>query len=345
VAGLERAEAGEIWLRGQPVKETPPQERMLGVVFQDQALFRQMSVENNIEFGLKLRKAERTHSAATVSQLLEMIGLEKHRAKYPAQLSGGERQRVAIARALAYGPRGVLLDEPFGALDPLTRAQLRRDVRQILKRLNVPALLITHDQEEALEIGDRIAILNNGQIEQIGTPYEIYNHPRNEFVATFLGAANVLLGQWREGKVAIGGLRLKPPPDAPMLFERQPVKIVFRPEDAMINFQRQLLDVPYFLASGVVEEVNYAGPVERLIINLSLWPAPSPTGKDSESGPRLRLLSPEYGETFPIRISRTKWESADMELSPGDPVVVGLKNYHLLPHYPLQSESSGKAAW
>ena len=342
VAGLERADSGDVRLAGRRVNDVPPQARDLGVVFQEQALFRQMSVEQNIAFGLRLRKAPRGSAAAAVNDLLGMIGLEKHGRKYPYQLSGGERQRVAIARALAYEPAGVLLDEPFSALDPGTRTQLRRDVRQLLKRMNVPALFITHDQEEALEMADRIAILNHGRIEQIGTPFEIYNHPTSEFVATFLGAANVLLGQWRDGRVAIGGLRVKPPVDAPALFERQPVKAVFRPEDAVINFQRQLLDTPYYLGAGVVEEISYVGPTERLTINLTMWPAPAGAGEAIGERPRLVLLDPSYAESFPVRVSRTKWEASEMELTPGDPVVLGLKNYHLLPHYPLRGETAAK---
>src|SRR5262249_48690230 len=159
-------------------------------------------------------------------------------------LSGGQRQRVALARPLAFKPEAMLFDEPFSALDAVTRLELRREVRTLLRERKIPALFITHDQEEALELADRIIVLNNGKIKQMGTPFEVYNHPRNEFVATFLGAANVLLGRWSEGKVALGRIRLKAAPDAPPLFDRQPLKVIFRPEDVVINFQPQLLDTP-----------------------------------------------------------------------------------------------------
>jgi sulfate/thiosulfate transport system ATP-binding protein len=342
VAGLEQADSGEVLLNGNGVNHLPPQARKMGVVFQDHALFRYMSVEQNIAFGLRLRKTTRAKVRGRVNDLLKMVRLETHHKKYPHQLSGGERQRVAIARALAYSPSAALLDEPFSALDPITRTELRRDVRRLLKQMNVPALFITHDQEEALEMGDRIAIMNNGHIEQIGTPHEIYNYPGNEFVATFLGAANVLLGQWHENRVMLGALRLKATPDAPVLSERQPVKVVFRPEDVVINFQRQLLDTPFYLGNGIVEDISYVGPTERLTVQLQIWPSTNRAAEPINTNPRLMLVDETYAESFPIRISRTKWEASEMELSPGDPVVLGLKHYLLLPHYPLQSESAAK---
>jgi sulfate/thiosulfate transport system ATP-binding protein len=340
IAGLSEADAGEVYLGEHSLNHLPPQERSMGVIFQDYVLFQHMSVEQNIAFGLKLRKVPGSKTQKIVDEMLGLIRLQNSRKKYPKQLSGGERQRVAIARALAYSPQAILLDEPFSALDPVTRHELRQDVRRILKTLNIPALFITHDQEEALEMADRIAVLNNGRIEQIGTPYEIYNHPSNEFVATFLGAANVLLGRWQTGKVVVGTLQLKAPQEAPALLERQLVKVVFRPEDVAINFQPQLLDTPFYLGRGVVEEVSYVGPTERLTIRLMLWAQVTPGTNPSK--PKLLLVDETYAEGFPVIVYRTKWEASDMELSPGDPVVLGLKNYHLLPHYPLHSESGAK---
>jgi ABC-type sulfate/molybdate transport systems ATPase subunit len=271
------------------------------------------------------------------------VRLHEHRRKYPAQLSGGQRQRVALARALAFRPPALLFDEPFSALDAVTRAELRREVRTLLRERHVPALFITHDQEEALELADRIAVLNLGVIEQIGTPFEVYNHPRNEFVATFLGAANVLLGRFHEDRVALGRVRLKAPPDAPALAERQAVKVVFRPEDVVLNFQPQLLDTPYYLGRAVVEEVSYVGPTERLVVRLMLW---APQGTESDAAvQRLRhmtLVDEMYAEGFPVTITRTKWEATEMELAAGDAVVVGLKGYRLLAHYPLRSDSGAR---
>jgi sulfate transport system ATP-binding protein len=250
---------------------------------------------------------------------------------------------VALARALAFKPEAMLFDEPFSALDAVTRLELRREVRSLLREMNIPALFITHDQEEALELADRIIVLNHGRIEQIGTPYELYNRPRNEFVATFLGAANVLLGRWIEGRVMLGRIRLKAIKDAPLFSERQPVKIIFRPEDAVLNFQQQLLDTPYVLSRAVIEDISYIGHSERLVARLMLW-SQQVTDDDPDIR-RLRalaLIDDPQAEGFPIVITRNKWDANEMELSVGDTVVIGLKGYRLLPHYPLRSESGAK---
>jgi sulfate transport system ATP-binding protein len=342
IAGLEQSDEGNIYLQGQLANDLPPQTRKIGVVFQEQALFQRMSVEQNIAFGMKLRRVASAQIKKTVDEMLELTRLQAHRRKVPAQLSGGQRQRVAVARALAFRPAALLFDEPFSALDAVTRTELRREVRAMLQAMRVPALFITHDQEEALELADRIAVLHDGFIEQIDTAYEIYNHPRNEFVATFLGAANVLLGRWREGRISVGVLKLKLPDNAPSFSERQPVKIVFRPEDVIVNFQPQFLDTPFYLGSGIVEEVSYTGPIERLVVRLTFKPQQHNTVNSSRSKPEIMLVDEQYAEGFPITVTRTKWEASEMNLSAGDLVVVGLKDYRLLAHYPLNSESGAK---
>src|SRR5881394_2174005 len=192
IAGLEQPYTGKVMLHNKDVTELPARERGVGVIFQSYALFPKMTVEKNIGYGLRIRHRPRKEVKKTVNELLELVQLEEHRKKYPSQLSGGQQQRVAIARTLAYKPEVLLFDEPFGALDAQTRVHLRREIRALLKKVNVPAIFITHDQEEALELGDRIAVINVGHIEQIGTPSEVYNNPATEYVATFLGAANVL---------------------------------------------------------------------------------------------------------------------------------------------------------
>jgi sulfate transport system ATP-binding protein len=347
IAGLEQPDAGEICLNGKLARLMPPQKRELGVVFQEHALFQRKTAEQNIAFGLEARKLPRAEIERTVEEMLGLVNLREHRKKYPSQLSGGQRQRVALARALAFHPAAMLFDEPFSALDAVTRLELRREIRSLLREMDIPALFITHDQEEALELADRIVVLNHGRIEQIGAPFEVYNRPRNEFVATFLGAANVLLGRWVEGKVAIGRIRLKAPPDAPLFSERQPVKVIFRPEDVVLNFQPQLLDTPYALGRAVVEDVSYIGHSERLVARLMLWsrllPAPAEAEPDSQKPRALSLVDDSQVDGFPIVITRNKWDATDMELAPGDLVVVGLKGYRLLPHYPLRSESGAKA--
>jgi sulfate transport system ATP-binding protein len=347
IAGLEQPDAGEIYLNGKLASLMPPQKRELGVVFQEHALFQRKTAEQNVAFGLEARKLPRPEIERTVEEMLDLVNLREHRKKYPAQLSGGQRQRVALARALAFHPAAMLFDEPFSALDAVTRLELRREIRSLLREMNIPALFITHDQEEALELADRIVVLNHGRIEQIGAPFEVYNRPRNEFVATFLGAANVLLGRWVEGRVAVGGIRLKAPPDAPLFSERQPVKVIFRPEDVVLNFQPQLLDTPYTLGRAVIEDVSYIGHSERLVARLMLWSRPQPVGvetePDSQKPRALSLADNSQADGFPVVITRNKWDATDMELEAGDLVVVGLKGYRLLPHYPLRSETGAKA--
>ena len=338
VAGLESADSGEVRLHGRRADSIPPQGRRLGVVFQEHALFPRMTVEQNVGFGLRVRKISDSQTRETVDEMLELVHLHEHRRKYPHELSGGQRQRVAIARALAYKPEALLLDKPFSSLDATTRIELRREVRSMIRSLTLPALFITHDQEEALEMGDQIAVLNRGRIEQMGAPLHVYNHPASEFVAGFLGATNVLLGRYQDDSVILGTIRVKAPPDAPSLAHRQLVKIVFRPEDAVLNFQPQFLYTPYYLGRGIVEEVAHVGAGERLIVRLMMWTLPDGTGLGGR-GPKLTLADETYAEGFPITVTRTKWEAAEMELSVNDPVVIGLKHFRLLPHYPLRSEA------
>ena len=331
VAGLEQPDSGEVYLHGEKANFMTPRDRQLGVVFQEQALFPRMTAEENITFGLRVRKFDRKQTTRRLDELLELTNLQAHRKKYPSQLSGGQRQRVAVARALAHQPHAMLFDEPFSSLDAVARTELRRDIRSALRELKVTALFITHDQEEALELADRVAVLNDGMIEQEGTPFEIYNRPQTEFVATFLGAANVLLGSWRAGKVVIGTTELKPPEHSPSFAERQPVRVVFRPEDAVLNFQPQLLGTPFYLGRGIVEDIYYVGPIERLRIRLIMWQPPD----EKKSTQKLAVVDDNYAGGCPINVSRSKWKTSEMELSKGDPIVVGLKDYRLLPYYPI----------
>src|SRR6266481_1773741 len=260
VAGLDQPDKGKVFLHGKDVTELPARERGVGVIFQSYALFPRMTVEKNIGFGLKIRRVKRKERKETVNELLELVQLEEHRKKYPWQLSGGQQQRVAIARTLAYKPQVLLFDEPFGALDAQTRVKLRREIRALLRQVKVPAIFITHDQEEALELGDRIAVLNNGHLEQIGTPDEVYNHPSTEFVATFLGAANLLLGVVVAGAVEVGAARLPATEETKKFRAGQSVKLVFRPEDGCLSpADAKLPEGCRRLANGVIEEVNFVG--------------------------------------------------------------------------------------
>ena len=331
VAGLEPADAGTIWIGGRRADGMRPQARRLGVVFQEQALFAPMTVERNVAFGLEIRRAPAGRIRERLERLLDLIDMQAHRHKLPGQLSGGQRQRVALARALAFDPPVLLLDEPYNALDASTRVTLRREVREIIARSGTSALFITHDQDEALELADRIVVLNGGRIEQSGTPFELYNQPRNEFVARFLGAANVLLGRWTGDSVAIGGLRLRRPETVPVLHTGQPVKVVFRPEDVAVAFAPHLLHVPIELGPAIVDRVLFVGPSERLVVRLRLL-----AGADGAPGGEIDIGG------LPVLASRTKWEASEMALDPGDPVVLGLKDYRLLAHFPLASEAGAQ---
>jgi sulfate transport system ATP-binding protein len=195
IAGLEVLDAGSVEINGYDVTDLAPQKRGIGFVFQHYAAFRHMTVRDNVAFGLTIRKRPKKEIAKRVDELLEVVGLDGFQHRYPAQLSGGQRQRMALARALAVDPEVLLLDEPFGALDAKVRADLRRWLRRLHDEVHVTTVLVTHDQEEALDIADRIAVLNHGRIEQVGAPDELYDQPANEFVMSFLGSVARLNGR------------------------------------------------------------------------------------------------------------------------------------------------------
>jgi sulfate transport system ATP-binding protein len=271
---------------------------------------------------------------------MKLVRLEEHRKKYPSQLSGGQQQRVAIARTLAYKPRVLLFDEPFGALDAQTRVRLRREIRVLLKHINVPSIFITHDQEEALELGDRIAVLNAGRLEQIGTPDEVYNKPETEYVATFLGAANLLLGVMTGEGVEIGTVNIPARAETERFREGQAVKLVFRPEDVCLSLTGPLPEGCQRLTNGVVEEIHFVGAYERLTLRLDLI-ARQPT----EGAPPLYSVTINTDEKHagvPIIVTRPKPEANTTRLNPGDRVAVGLTAFRVLPNYALVSERASR---
>ena len=196
IAGLDTADAGTVRIEGEDLTGTPARHRGIGFCFQHYAPFRHLSVRRNVAFGLEIRKRPKAEIKARVDELLELVGLAHLGERYPSQLSGGQRQRMALARALAIEPKVLLLDEPFGALDAQVRQQLREWLRELHHSLNVTTVLVTHDQEEAMGVADRLAIVNHGRLEQVGTPADMYDHPANEFVLTFLGPATRLGGEW-----------------------------------------------------------------------------------------------------------------------------------------------------
>lgn len=192
IAGLEMPDNGKIWLTGEDATKQSVQERNIGFVFQHYALFKHMSVRQNIAFGLEIRKKTKAFVKARVEELLELVQLRGLGDRYPSQLSGGQRQRVALARALAVQPQVLLLDEPFGALDAKVRKDLRAWLRRLHDEVHVTTVFVTHDQEEAMEVADELVVMNKGQVEQVGTPAAIYDHPATAFVMSFIGPVNVL---------------------------------------------------------------------------------------------------------------------------------------------------------
>ena len=194
IAGLEQPDAGSVWLDGREVTGLEPNQRDVNTVFQNYALFPHMNVAENIGYGLKLRKVPRGEIKKKVAQMLELVQLEGYEKRKPSELSGGQKQRVAIARALVNNPEVLLLDEPLGALDLQLRRAMQIELKHLQKKLGITFIYITHDQEEAINMSDRIAVMKDGCIEQIGTPDEIYNHPKTSYVATFVGNANILHG-------------------------------------------------------------------------------------------------------------------------------------------------------
>ncbi|HEY0426914.1 MAG TPA: ABC transporter ATP-binding protein [Pyrinomonadaceae bacterium] len=317
IAGLENPDSGSIILHGKDVTELPARERGTGVIFQSYALFPKMNVEHNIGYGLRLRRKSKTEIKETLNRLIELVHLEEHRKKYPSQLSGGQQQRVAIARALAYEPEVLLFDEPFGALDAQIRTTLRREIRALLKQINKPSIFITHDQEEALELGDRIAVLNAGRLEQIGTPFDVYNKPETEYVAKFLGAANLLLGVISGRNFETENITLEIE-DEVKFKEGQSVKLVFRPEDVFLRKPENLTQHYQKLTGGVVEEVNFVGAFERVVVRLDLSAAQ------------------------PIIVTRPKTETTVFPLSIGQTVDAGLVRFRILPNFMLAAERSSK---
>ncbi|MDP9340618.1 MAG: sulfate/molybdate ABC transporter ATP-binding protein [Actinomycetota bacterium] len=235
IAGLERPTSGRITLAGEDQTDSAVQERRVGFVFQHYALFRHMTVRQNVAFGLSVRKESKANIRKRVDELLDLVHLGPFAERYPHNLSGGQRQRVALARALAPHPKVLLLDEPFGALDARVRRDLRHWLDGLHRELGVTSLLVTHDQEEALELANRVVVMHLGKVEQIGSPEEIYNEPATPFVAGFVGAANVIQGNVRDGHLRFAGQALA---GADHIGEGEPAQAYIRPHDVRVSSTR-----------------------------------------------------------------------------------------------------------
>ena len=266
IAGLTEPTSGRILLHGQDVTYLTPQKRGTGFVFQNYSIFRHMSVAENIEFGLKIRQTPKAERARRRDELLELVGLAGLGSRYAHQLSGGQQQRVALARALCYEPSVLLLDEPFGALDVKIRAQLRRSLKEIQRRLGVATILVTHDQEEAFELADRIGVLEHGRLLEVGDGEELYAKPRSLFAATFLGAGTVLVGRADAGRARFGQLTLPIPEDKPH-DDGARVQLLFRPEQVALTTDGPAADLPV-LGRGEIIEQNFTGPLRRVRVRL-----------------------------------------------------------------------------
>jgi sulfate transport system ATP-binding protein len=235
IAGLERPTAGRVTIAGEDQTDASVQDRRVGFVFQHYALFRHMSVRDNVSFGLSVRKVAKADQRKRVDELLELVQLGPFADRYPHHLSGGQRQRVALARALAPRPRVLLLDEPFGALDARVRQDLRHWLDRLHRELGVTSLLVTHDQEEALELANTIVVMHRGRVEQVGSPDAVYNDPATPFVAGFVGAANVLTGSVRGGRLRFGEEVLW---DATHIDEGSEAHAYIRPHDVRVSDRR-----------------------------------------------------------------------------------------------------------
>jgi len=313
ISGLLPPDEGAIRLGGRDVTMLPPQKRDVGFVFQNYSIFRHMTVAQNIEFGLRIRGVPASERAVRREELLDLVGLGGLGSRYWSQLSGGQLQRVALARALAYRPAVLLLDEPFGALDVKIRAQLRQNLKQIQKTLGVTTILVTHDQEEGFELGQRIGVIERGRLLEVGAPEDLYAHPRSLFAATFLGAGTILVGRCRGERVELGPLTLPIPPDVPH-DEGDRVRVLFRPEQVSLS-----ADPPppsaAVLGRGELLEESFSGSFRRVRLRLPALPGTrqlSPALPYGENALLIEAAVPADGRPIPAQA----W--------------VALENWHIL---------------
>jgi sulfate transport system ATP-binding protein len=321
IAGLTEPDNGRIWLHDREVTHLSTQKRNVGFVFQNYALFQYMTVAQNIEFGLQVRKAPKAQRQRRRDELLELVGLVGMGDRMPAQLSGGQQQRVALARALAVDPDVLLLDEPLGALDAKIRVELRRSLKKIQRQLGVAAILVTHDQEEAFDLADRIGVMNYGRLIEVGTPEELYQFPKTEYVASFLGAANLLLGQVDGQEVLLGGHGFPIPAETLNLHSDNRAQILSRPEDVALAKSKDNLS-GLALAEGKIIEKGFNGPTERLRVEL-----PPIEGVRS-----ISPVAPFGTRGFVMDVNRSPEQSTSLPIEVGQQVWVGIRRLHMLSH-------------
>ncbi len=297
VAGFEVPSSGNITLDGKDITDKSPNQRNVGMIFQSYALFPNMTVAQNIGFGLRIRGDSSDKVRERVNEMLGLVHLEAHATKYPYQLSGGQQQRVSLARALAIRPDVLLLDEPLSALDAKIRVSLRAEIRAIQKRLGITAIFVTHDQEEALSISDRIVVMNVGEIEQVGTPFEIYNFPKTQFVANFVGALNTAEAEIADpssGALSLDGIQLVTAAKTDGYRRGDKVRIAIRPERlglASILEKANIVD-------GSIENITFLGSVVRIQVKIGN----TNFNMDTFNNPFLGI--PEVGDKAKITCSK-----------------------------------------
>jgi sulfate transport system ATP-binding protein len=321
IAGLTPLESGRIILNGHDVTTLPTQQRKVGFVFQDYALFQYMNVADNVEFALSIRKVPAAERRVRRDELLEIVGLAGLGDRMPQQLSGGQQQRVALARALAHRPDVLLLDEPLGALDAKIRVELRRSLKNIQRQLGIPTILVTHDQEEAFDLADRIGVMSYGRLVEVGTPAELYRQPRTEFVATFLGSANLLVGRVSGKQIYIGPVAFQHQTNPALKQNEKRVQVLFRPEEVTLAPSPDQLGCPS-LGLANVEEIGFNGAYERL--RLRLHPIPG-----------VRPIAPavSYGsDSILVDATRAPEQAVNFPLNSGNQAYVGVQRIHTIAH-------------
>jgi sulfate/thiosulfate transport system ATP-binding protein len=304
IAGLEQPDAGRVLLNGKDRTASHVREREIGFVFQHYALFRHMTVFDNIAFGLRVKPRKERHPEHIIKQkvfdLLKLVQLDWLSDRFPDQLSGGQRQRIALARALAVEPKVLLLDEPFGALDANVRKELRRWLRRLHDELHVTSIFVTHDQEEAMEVSSRIVVMNKGVIEQVGTPEEVYEHPRSPFVSRFLGDVNIFHGRIDKGWLELDLWRVPAPADSA---HRDEVAAYVRPHDVELTHEADPL-----LPQARVLHIHHAGSVYKL---------------------ELQILGHDGRDDIEVEISRREYQELNVKV--GDTVYLKLANPRIYP--------------
>jgi sulfate/thiosulfate transport system ATP-binding protein len=335
-AGLVQMDHGRLRFDGRDVTDLPARERGVGLVFQHYALFRHMTVAQNVEFALRVRGVKGQDRRRRRDELLGLVALDGFADRMPGQLSGGQQQRVAVARALVHEPAVLLLDEPFGALDAQIRVELRETIRRVQRRLGMTTILVTHDQEEAFALGDRIGVMNNGRLLETGKPETLYRNPATRFVATFLGAANLLLGELAAGELRLGSARIKAEPSWQPTASHSETVTVVRPEDLEIAESAERLSGG-LLSVANVQALSFAGGLQRIRLQLpldtTLQSATTPAAADA---------------ALVLEATRNSSAQLRLPLVPGQQVHVAVRRVHLLPtpisSFRLLTDSSSSAA-